>query len=237
MAVWFAEEDGGAVHFQLRAVLRPGARQAIRALEAAGLNVEIVSGDSLQPVAEAARELGISTFLANQRPADKIAHLEELRARGRNVMMVGDGLNDAPALAAASVSMAPSSGSDVGRQAADFVFAGESLGVIPFCHRISLAADRLVRQNIAIAVVYNCIAVPLAMAGYVTPLVAAVAMSASSVVVVANSMRLKLRDRVVASTRGGTSARAERAVVQPASAPQLQVAMTDAAARIERQGT
>lgn len=237
-AVWFAEEDGDAVHFQLRDVLRPGAREAIRALEAAGLNVEIVSGDALQPVAEAARELGISTFLANQRPADKIAHLEALRARGRrNVMMVGDGLNDAPALAAANVSIAPSSGSDVGRQAADFVFAGESLRVIPFCHRISLAADRLVRQNIAIAVVYNCIAVPLAMAGYVTPLVAAVAMSASSVVVVANSMRLKLTDRVVDPTRGGTSARAERAVVQPASAPQLQVAMTDAAARIERQGT
>ena len=193
--VWFGEEGGGGVYFALRDVLRPKAASAVRALKAAGLHIEIVSGDTAGPVADVARELGIDTFLANQRPADKIAHLEKLRASGRHVLMVGDGLNDAPALAAAAVSMAPSSGSDVGRQAADFVFAGRSLDVIPFCHEISILADRLVRQNIGIAVVYNCIAVPLAVAGYVTPLVAAIAMSGSSVVVVANSMRLKLAGR------------------------------------------
>ena len=227
-AVWFAEEAGEAFFFELRDVLRSDAGEAICALKAAGLDVEIVSGDVLKPVAEAAGELGISTFLANRRPFDKIAYLEGLRTRGRNVLMVGDGLNDAPALAAAHVSMAPSSGSDVGRQAADFVFAGESLSVIPFCHRISLVADRLVRQNIGIAVVYNCIAVPLALAGYVTPLVAAIAMSASSVVVVANSMRLKLTDRTVELTHNEPRKRSERGLEPPALAPHVHVTMTGA---------
>ncbi len=189
---WFAEAGGQPVHFVMRDALRPGARQTIDMLKAAGLRLEIVSGDLDGPVEEVARALGVATFSANQRPADKIAHLEALRQSGRNVLMVGDGLNDAPALAAANVSMAPSSGSDVGRQAADFVFAGQSLDVIALCHSTALEADRIVRQNIASAVVYNFIAVPVAMAGLVTPLIAAIAMSASSIIVVANSMRLKL---------------------------------------------
>jgi len=198
-SVWFAEEDGRPVSFAMQDALRPGAREAIDALRRGGLKLEIVSGDVDGPVEEVACELGISTFLANQRPADKIAHLDALRRAGRNVLMVGDGLNDAPALAAANVSMAPSSGSDVGRQAADFVFAGQNLDIIPFCYRMALDADRLVRQNIALAVVYNCIAVPMAMAGLVTPLIAAIAMSGSSVMVVANSMRLKFAARGAAS--------------------------------------
>ena len=160
------------------------------ALSAAGLACEILSGDSGGPTERIARAIGITRVGHGATPAGKIARLAELRAAGHRVLMVGDGLNDTAALAAAHVSMAPASASDVGRAAADFVFTRERLDAVSEAHDIAIRAARLVRQNFGLAVLYNCVAIPLAVAGLVTPLLAALTMSASSILVVANALRL-----------------------------------------------
>ncbi|MBS0474403.1 MAG: HAD-IC family P-type ATPase, partial [Proteobacteria bacterium] len=123
-------------------------------------------------------------------PQDKQAAIAALQAQGHKVLMVGDGLNDGPALAAADASIAPGTASDVGRQAADMVFLGDGLDAIPRAVRASHRTMAVVRQNFVLAIGYNALAVPLAMAGMVTPLLAAVAMSTSSLIVIGNSLRL-----------------------------------------------
>ncbi len=169
--------------------LRPDAEAALQQLAALKVEVSILSGDCVAAVATVARVTGL-TAQAAASPADKRAAIERLQGAGRNVLMAGDGLNDGPALATANASIAPGTASDVGRQAADIVFTGESLLAIPRAVRVARATMRVVRQNFVLAIGYNALAVPLAIAGYVTPLVAAIAMSTSSLIVVANSLRL-----------------------------------------------
>ena len=176
--------------FVFEEVARPQARTAVDALHAAALDVSLFSGDAADAVRPMASKLGIGSFVANLLPAQKVERLAALGAEGRKVLMVGDGLNDVPALAAAHVSMAPASAADISRNAADFVFLREGLDAVPMALTVSRNAARLVRQNFALAIAYNAIALPIAIAGYVTPLFAALAMSLSSILVVWNALRL-----------------------------------------------
>jgi len=189
----FAFAGGPLSTFSVAENLRPGAWAAVDALRKAGLDIEILSGDAAGPVGRIGGELGIGIFRFGQLPADKIDRLEALRAAGHRVLMVGDGLNDTPALAAADVSMAPASAADAGRLAADFVFTRDRLDAVAAGHGIARATARVIRQNFAFAAAYNCLAIPLAVAGQVTPLIAALAMSGSSILVVANALRLNGR--------------------------------------------
>jgi Cu2+-exporting ATPase len=180
--------------FSFQDELRPSARSAIERLRATGLPVEIVSGDHEEAVRTLAGRLDIP-YHAGVSPQTKVDHVTALAAAGRKVLMVGDGLNDAPALAAAHVSMAVASATDVGRTAADIVFLRDDLTAVPETIAIARAAQRLVRQNLLLAVGYNALAIPVAILGLVTPLVAALAMSLSSIAVVANALRLGMRRR------------------------------------------
>ncbi len=175
--------------FEFSDRLRRDAKQAVELLTAQGLPVEILSGDREQPVKQIAQALGVP-YLAHLTPVGKTARITALEAEGRKVLMIGDGLNDAPALAAGHASMAPATAADVGRNAADLVFLHESLLAVPGAIAIARNARTLVRQNLLLAVIYNAIAMPIAIAGFVTPLIAAIAMSVSSLIVIANALRL-----------------------------------------------
>ena len=183
--------DGGLVaRFAFTETLRPQARAAVDALRGNALAIMLLSGDRSEAVQPIAGRLGIDDVSAGLLPAGKVERLAALAAEGRKVLMVGDGLNDAPALTAAHASMAPASAADIGRNAADFVFLHDGLDAVPTAVAVARAAGRLVRQNFVLAILYNALALPVAIAGYVTPLIAALAMSLSSILVVANALRL-----------------------------------------------
>jgi Cu2+-exporting ATPase len=176
--------------FVLEDRVRREARDTVGDLLRQGLAVEIISGDRQTVVKDLASRLGIREFAAGLLPAEKVVRIAAHEAAGRKVLMVGDGLNDAPALSAAHVSIAPATAADIGRNAADFVFLNEGLSAVTDALRIARRSQRLIVQNFVLAVGYNALAVPVAVLGYVTPLVAAIAMSLSSIIVVANAMRL-----------------------------------------------
>ena len=169
--------------------VRADAVEALWALRAYGLESRIVSGDRQAPVRALAGDLGIEGE-GEMRPDAKLALLDALTASGHRPLMVGDGINDGPALAAAHASIAPATASDVSQQAADAVFLGKGLMPVALAITVARWTMRIIRQNFGFAIGYNMLAVPLALAGLVTPLIAAIAMSLSSLVVVGNSMRL-----------------------------------------------
>ncbi|PWB83372.1 MAG: copper-translocating P-type ATPase [Methylocystaceae bacterium] len=186
----------------VRQALRPDAREVVDALAQRGLAIVVFSGDRLETVEKAALALGVTDWHGALKPADKVARLEALRAQGRKVLMIGDGLNDAPALASAHVSLSPIDATQVTQAAADAVFLGEKLAPIVTTIDTSLRARRLMRQNLALSVVYNAFAVPLAIAGWLTPLIAAAAMSGSSLLVTLNALRADRRVRQADEARG-----------------------------------
>ena len=171
--------------------LRPDAIDAIRSLRERGYELRILSGDRSEAVAPIALALGIDDWQGCLKPAEKIARIEEWRAHGHRILMVGDGLNDAPSLAAAHVSLSPIGAADVTQAQADAVFVGERLRPVLDAVTTAVCARTLMAQNLWLAAIYNAIAVPIAIAGAVTPLIAALAMSGSSLLVTLNALRAR----------------------------------------------
>ncbi|MEL6569791.1 MAG: HAD-IC family P-type ATPase, partial [Pseudomonadota bacterium] len=166
--------------------------EVLDGLRTRGLTFEIVSGDEEDSVAAAARRLGIETWVSRATPAGKVERLEALRRDGRKALMVGDGLNDAGALSLAHASLAPGGAMDVSQSASDAVYSGEGLGGVLTVLDVARRAKATMLQNFGLAALYNLIAVPIAVLGFASPLVAAIAMSASSLVVTLNALRQNL---------------------------------------------
>jgi Cu2+-exporting ATPase len=187
-----AFRHGSDVHvFAVRQRLRGDAADVVADLKSKGFAIEILSGDRAPAVAHAARMLNIDIWHAALRPADKIARIAALRAEGRTVLMVGDGLNDAPSLAAADASLSVASAAHVTQTAADAVFVGDRLSPVASAVAIARRAKQLMRENLLLAVAYNAIAVPIAILGFASPLIAALAMSGSSILVTLNALRAR----------------------------------------------
>ena len=188
--LWYRAGDAHPVRFDLRDKIRPDTKKTIAELRARGIPVEMLTGDRAGPAAQIAREAGIESWKSSIGPTEKAAHMQALRAKGVRVLMIGDGLNDAGALALAHVSLAPGSAADVSQRAADMVLRGDSMAPIVEAIDVARLARRLVLQNFAFAAVYNLAAIPLAALGWVTPLIAAGAMAGSSLIVTLNALRL-----------------------------------------------
>ncbi|MFY0612224.1 MAG: cadmium-translocating P-type ATPase [Hyphomicrobiaceae bacterium] len=190
-ALWLCVPERDPVGFVFEESLRTDVADVADALKKAGLGLRVLSGDRATAVREIAGQAGIDDWLAYQTPADKIHHVEQLKDAGQRVLMVGDGINDAPALAAAHASLSPASAADISQTTADMIFQGEKLGAVVEAIAVARKARRMSLQNFGIALAYNAVFVPLAMTGFVTPLLAAIAMSASSIGVTANALRLR----------------------------------------------
>jgi len=182
--------------FAIRQILRPDAAAVVGALRKRGLRLMVLSGDRAAAVAPVAESLGIKDWIAGLTPTEKISIVELLKSQHRRVLMLGDGLNDAPALAAAHVSISPITAAHLAQAHTDAVFLGESLMPVLNAVAVSRRARALMKQNLALAAIYNVLAVPLAIAGLVTPLIAAVAMSGSSLLVTVNALRARFRPSI-----------------------------------------
>ena len=193
--LWLARPGVPGVRFSFDETLRADAAAVVARLAAMRLTVRLVSGDRPDSVARVAADVGIADWEAARSPVAKVAAVEALVAGGRKVLMVGDGLNDAPSLAAASVSASPASAADVSQTVADVVFQGSRLGPVTALIETARRTRTVMRQNLCLSIGYNALMVPLAVAGLVTPWLAAAAMSSSSLLVMANSFRLRARSR------------------------------------------
>ncbi|WP_419904202.1 cation-translocating P-type ATPase [Kiloniella sp.] len=193
--LWLSDTNGKQVRFTFEDKLRDDASEAVELSKKYLNSVELLSGDRNSAVSKVAKILSLDTWRADTNPKGKITRLEQLSAFGNKVLMVGDGLNDAPALATAYVSASPATASDISQTTADFIFQGNRLKPMIEAILIARKAKSLIFQNFGLAILYNTIAVPLAMAGYVTPLIAAIAMSMSSIIVTLNALRLRLSEK------------------------------------------
>jgi Cu2+-exporting ATPase len=188
--LWFRATNQAPVRFVFRDQIRPESHQMLSDLERRGIVTEMLTGDQPRPAAQIAAQAGIPLWRADVGPKEKAARLQDLARQGHRVLMVGDGINDAAAIALAHVSIAPGTAIDISQRAADMVLRGDSLSPLVEALDVARKARRLVMQNFALAALYNIAAIPLAAFGLVTPLVAAAAMASSSLLVTLNALRL-----------------------------------------------
>jgi Cu2+-exporting ATPase len=204
-AVWLGDDQGWVARFQFRDALRRGAVETVSRLRESGLDTIILSGDAVAAVAAVAGRLDIRRYLARQTPDMKLQRLQELRREGKRILMVGDGVNDAPVLAAADVSMTVKGGAELANSTADLILTSDSLNLVVVARQIASRTRQLISQNLAWAVVYNASVMPLAIAGMLKPWMAALGMSLSSLLVVANASRLvRERGRSLSDNSPGT---------------------------------
>ncbi|MCR9077904.1 MAG: heavy metal translocating P-type ATPase [Hyphomonadaceae bacterium] len=187
--MWFSNGDAAPVQFLFRDQLQSDAGDVFADLRAHGFEMEILSGDTSEAVERVAAEIDISDWHAQVSPQDKVDRLSALTAADKKVLMVGDGLNDAGALAMAHASLAPGGAMDVSQSASDAVYAGGLSSIVTILN-VAKRTKRVMLQNFGLAAAYNMIAVPIAVTGHVTPLIAAIAMSASSLIVTLNALRM-----------------------------------------------
>lgn len=190
---YFVEEKEIVAVFELQDAIKPQAKEIIANIANRGIDVVMLTGDNAKSAQRIAHEAGIENYRYEQTPEDKASFVEELHAKGKKVVMVGDGVNDILALANADIGIVMGSGSDIAIEVSDVVLMDSSLKSLEDAFKISRTTFGLVKQNLGISLVYNAITIPLAMAGYVIPLVAAISMSVSSLLVVGNSMRIRLQ--------------------------------------------
>jgi Cu2+-exporting ATPase len=188
--IWLADRQGWLAAFRLSDPLREGARELVEHLQTQGIGTAILSGDQERAVASVARELGIGDWQSGQTPEMKLEQLQSQPGHGRSTLMVGDGVNDAPVLAAAGVSISVHSGTELANSVADFILTGRSLGLVAEALALARRARRIVRQNLVWAAAYNLVMIPLAVSGGLRPWMAAAGMSASSLLVVLNAGRI-----------------------------------------------
>lgn len=193
LELWLNTGDQKPIVFLFSDRLRDDSQKVIQDILAMNMHVSLISGDRAQAANEIGEKLSISTIWSECSPTQKYEILENCRSDGSHIAMVGDGLNDAPVLAGADVSLSPSSAIDLAQNSADIIFNGDQLRPVLTAYNTAFFTQRLVKQNFALAILYNLCAVPLALSGMVTPMIAAIAMSSSSLIVIANSYRLKLK--------------------------------------------
>lgn len=180
--------------FRLSDTLRPDAKECMHALKKMGVVIELLSGDPSTAAIELGKQLGISHVITGASPEDKLSYIKKRQAEGARVVMVGDGVNDGPVLACANVSIAVGCASDLARANADVLLPAGHLNDIPLLLQKARKTQRIIKQNLGWALIYNLLALPLAAAGWILPYMAAIGMSASSLVVVANALRLNRKD-------------------------------------------
>jgi len=190
-ASWLSLGQGAPIRLEFSDRLRPGAETCVARLLGSGRRVMLLSGDAAPVVEDLARRLGIAEWRAGVTPVEKAETLRRLRQEGLHPLMVGDGLNDTAALTEAHVSISPASALDAARTASDMVLMGSDLAPVAEALELARSARARIKENFAISLIYNIVAVPIAIAGFATPLMAALAMSLSSISVTLNALRLR----------------------------------------------